>query len=341
MTDPNINRDPYANAEDLQFQNFNSGNQFAGQQPQFDQYNNQQYNQQYNNQPQFNQPAPPQFGGEPTSPYGYSNQPNPYETNNTPNFSGYEDIPSFDSAPPQNAELNFTAEVTTKGEAEQPAESYSWYHINHYRPYFDVDTKDVFARVFKTVVPIGDNFFEFVNPTPDLYGPFWITTTVVFLLAAASSISQSDMSVTNVSFAAAAIYGYTIIVPILLWALCKWWLDVPLKFTDHVCIYGYSFVVYIPATFILLIPANWLRWIIMGIAGASSTIFILKNYSKPYIPAMKKAFLVLLVQAALHIALVLTFKFKFFNYTIQTSSSGSGSGSLIPPNNGTKFDEMW
>eukprot|EP01102_Stenamoeba_stenopodia_P017123 TRINITY_DN6099_c0_g1_i1.p1 TRINITY_DN6099_c0_g1~~TRINITY_DN6099_c0_g1_i1.p1 ORF type:complete len:337 (+),score=57.08 TRINITY_DN6099_c0_g1_i1:253-1263(+) len=325
MTDPNINRDPYANAEDLQFQNFNNANQYAGQQqPQFDQYN--QYN---NQQPQFEQP-PPQFGGDP-SPYGAYNQPNPYEGNNNQNFGGggYEDIPSFDTAPPQNAELNFTAEVTTpKGEAEPAAETYSWYHINHYRPYFDVDSKDVVARVFKTVVPIGDNFFEFVNPTPDLYGPFWITTTVIFLLAAASSISQSDMSVTNVSFAAAAIYGYWIVIPIVLWALCKWWLEVPLRFTDHLCIYGYSFFVYIPATFILLIPANWLRWIIMGIAGASSTLFIVKNYYKPYLPAIKKALIVLLVQAALHVALMLTFKFKFFNYTIQTGgSSGTGSGS--------------
>lgn len=107
------------------------------------------------------------------------------------------------------------------------------------------------------------------------YGPFWITSTVVFLMAAAGNInsyvnyaSKSDhqspwhYDINYVSFSAFAIYGYSttrfmlaeeshraldFLVPVLLWAACKF-LDINLHLMDCICIYGYALFVYIPVT---------------------------------------------------------------------------------------------
>lgn len=317
MSDPNsiTHADPYGGAGDnFQFQNQPyevppSGGAYAGGGDSFQ--------------------APPYSLTAPQGPYESAT---PYGSGG-PSFNAYEDIPSFDSPPPPlptDAELRFDNPEAPAGgtpvQPEAPQESYKFYQIQYYRPYFDVDTKDVGARIVKTFVPLGQNFFEYVNPTPDLYGPFWIASTVVFLLAAAGSVASDNMSIATVSFAAAAIYGYIAVLPILLWAVCKWWMDIKLTLVEHWCIYGYSFSVYIPAAFILIIPWDWLHWLIMALAGGISTLFIVKNYMKPYAPVWKKGIIVIIVQAAAHLALALVFKLKFFHY-IGNSSSGSGSSS--------------
>lgn len=39
-------------------------------------------------------------------------------------------------------------------------------------------------------MPFGKNFFDVVAPHPDLYGPFWIAATVLFLLAITSNLAS-------------------------------------------------------------------------------------------------------------------------------------------------------
>jgi hypothetical protein len=67
-------------------------------------------------------------------------------------------------------DLKFDSPDTPQTEVtKEPAQdSYRFYQINYYRPWFDVDTKDVLARMFKAIVPIGQNFIDYVSPTPDL-----------------------------------------------------------------------------------------------------------------------------------------------------------------------------
>jgi hypothetical protein len=40
------------------------------------------------------------------------------------------------------------------------------------------------------LVPFNPKFFDISEKTPDLYGPFWIYTTLVFIIAAAGSLAK-------------------------------------------------------------------------------------------------------------------------------------------------------
>lgn len=61
---------------------------------------------------------------------------------------------------------------------------YPFYNVRRYRTYFNVDTGDVLGRIFRAIALFfkGD-FHEFISPNPDLYGPFWVSTTLVFVSA--------------------------------------------------------------------------------------------------------------------------------------------------------------
>ena len=117
------------------------------------------------------------------------------------------------------------------------------------------------------------------------YGPFWIATTVIFLLAATGNFaswltyalhglsSEWEYNFQEVSYGAITIYrSFPILIlneksftssftnvfltsnsfvglgPLLIWAIAKWWLEANIRFMEHICIFGYSLFVYIPAS---------------------------------------------------------------------------------------------
>jgi hypothetical protein len=61
--------------------------------------------------------------------------------------------------------------------------------LAYYSQFFDVDTSSVLARCWAALYPRA-NFLDVLEGNPDLYGPFWIATTVVFILFLGGTISQ-------------------------------------------------------------------------------------------------------------------------------------------------------
>jgi len=61
-------------------------------------------------------------------------------------------------------------------------------HIDYYQQYFDVTTQDVLQRITFSLIPFGDKLVQAINEKPDFYGPFWIYTTLIFLLAFAENM---------------------------------------------------------------------------------------------------------------------------------------------------------
>lgn len=53
--------------------------------------------------------------------------------------------------------------------------------------YFDIEYEDVKDRI-KSALFLTPPFHEIVGDKPDLYGPFWIATTLVAIIIASSSI---------------------------------------------------------------------------------------------------------------------------------------------------------
>jgi len=225
---------------------------------------------------------------------------------------------------PTDATLDFDA--APKG-TEQQVE-YKFYQINYYRPYFDVDSSDIVLRASKTLLPFGSNFFDYITPTPDLYGPFWIATTLIFLMAVTGNFSRwfgesliNEVALWNYDFTgltrgAFFIYTYMILLPVLVWVLTKSWLQIDLSCTDHLCTYGYALFVFIPATFVMLVPGTksleWLRWMVFMGAGVYSTLFLVMSYGRLFKNTLKKGSIVLIFIIAAQLCLAIALKLSFF-----------------------------
>ena len=57
------------------------------------------------------------------------------------------------------------------------------------RPYFKVTFNDIKTRIIKSFLPINNSFFDIAVDKPDLYGPFWIYTTLIYVIAAGGALS--------------------------------------------------------------------------------------------------------------------------------------------------------
>jgi hypothetical protein len=61
--------------------------------------------------------------------------------------------------------------------------------LSFYAQFFDVDTSSVLSRCWAALYPRA-NFLDVLEGNPDLYGPIWIATTVVFILFLGGTISK-------------------------------------------------------------------------------------------------------------------------------------------------------
>lgn len=92
-----------------------------------------------------------------------------------------ENTPSNRKAPgPSGLPLPATASTSGK--------RFLW-SINFYAQFFDVDTSAVLQRCWAALFPRA-NFLDVLEGNPDLYGPFWIATTVIFILFLGGTISK-------------------------------------------------------------------------------------------------------------------------------------------------------
>jgi len=207
----------------------------------------------------------------------------------------------------------------------QPTEqkNYKIWNIEYYQFLFNVNTAQVFHRILRSLVPFPPKFFEIIHENPDFYGPFWTATTLVFMLAATGNVasflnSYLTGTATTWSFdiealgvAAGCIYGYLIIIPLILWGVSKYY-KLELQLLDILCIYGYSFFIYLPVSVLCVIPFDYVRWIVIGLGGLISTALVILNFFKALRGHMATGLILLIVMAALHLAFALTCKLYFF-----------------------------
>ena len=63
--------------------------------------------------------------------------------------------------------------------------------------YFDFETEEIIKRLIASLIPFNKNFINIVEKKPDLYGPFWIYTTLIFIVASAGSLTKYIQGATN------------------------------------------------------------------------------------------------------------------------------------------------
>ncbi|CUG94155.1 Hypothetical protein, putative [Bodo saltans] len=241
----------------------------------------------------------------------------------------------------------------------------AFWKMEFYQQFFDIDTKQVLLRMANTLIPMNppdflmdrnwhgasggnvlstrdDKVFEeagvVLNRNPDLYGPFWITTTLWMTLAVVSNImdkiayERNAQSVidgttapstgwaynfTMASVACVTMYTYCFGMGAIIWGLMKW-KSLPVTYLDAVCLYGYSMFIFLLVAILCMIPVTGLQWVFVLVGGAWSTLYLLINFWTVWKVALERSwfFFVVGLVVVMHMLLSMSFKFYFMNYSL-------------------------
>ncbi|EFN54309.1 hypothetical protein CHLNCDRAFT_24956, partial [Chlorella variabilis] len=204
------------------------------------------------------------------------------------------------------------------------------YNIKRYRGLFNVDTSDVLARLMHAVLLFfrGD-FLEYVEGNPDLYGPFWVASTLIFVTAATGNLASYinytqqhpgeshggwyyDVDKVGASFG--IFYGYLGIVGLALWLVLRWF-KAGVSLASVWCTYGYALAAFIPICILCVIPVDLARWIVVGVATLTSGTCIMLSLRRPIHESLgAKALPLYCTMIALHAGLGLALRVYFFSF---------------------------
>lgn len=175
------------------------------------------------------------------------------------------------------------------------------FSLNFYQQFFDVDTSDVLARARSASLTPWQSVWtdsHEVDTNPDLYGPFWTCATLVFLIATGGEfskfLSQTDetkrqqwnFDIHAVASSTAVMFGYVFVVPILAYLALRCvggnpGGNVPGGLARIICTYGYSLVVFVPASLLSIWPNEAFTWAVFLCAASAGALFLLNNVARP------------------------------------------------------------
>ncbi|THV02179.1 Yip1-domain-containing protein [Dendrothele bispora CBS 962.96] len=227
----------------------------------------------------------------------------------------------------------------------------SFWNVEYYQSYFDIDTQTVLTRCYSTLLPFSQSFSHFIashlNP-PDLYGPFWTLTTLIFTLFLSSSLAASisaylsapgeeyDYDFRLLSTAVGLVYAYGLAVPVLLWVALRYLGVGEWSVVEAVAVWGYGMFVWIPVSILCVIPVPIVRWSLVTLAFASSGFFLVRNVYPILASAEAKALrLLIIILVLLHAGIALCFQLLFFEYYV-VKKIGVDPGDVLNPDSGSE-----
>lgn len=268
---------------------------------------------------------------------------------------GYVPVPSD----PQFDDVNLVEnDEDSVQNNDSPSASTSKFSIDYYRTYFDVDTHQVVQRVLSGLIPFSKRFSlaASLKPTPDLYGPFWITVTIIFSVAFSGSIHEyiqskdatalSTFNFGRVTISTTLLFLYWCLLPAILTSVVYFRRrnivpdievvqDEPkLKFgslfTELLAIYGYSMVSFVPAAMLLCIPGSYLQYALIGVACVTSLIVLCTTTWSTFKQRRKKlAFGLLVLIIVAHLIMTVSLSVVFFHQPVRQAESVQSLQQLV------------
>lgn len=159
--------------------------------------------------------------------------------------------------------------------------------LQFYQPYFDVNTSQVKARLLQAAVPMrkAEPFLRTGDDVegggdggqPDLYGPVWVSATLIFFLSVVTNARRgaSAGEYDEVSTSAYCVLFYLAIGSAGLWSFFRAH-EVPLSAAEALSIYGYSLTPFLPAAPLCFL--SWpFRWFALQSATMVAAVFVLRS----------------------------------------------------------------
>ena len=259
----------------------------------------------------YNNPNSPDFPGLNSN--GGPNM-NSYSDNSNNNYNNNNNNMDYSEGLPDSNLINKVSQNVGRSWLD----SINCSNLSFLQIYFDFETDDIIKRLIASLIPFNKNFIKLVEKKPDLYGPFWIYTTLIFIVASAGSLTKYIQGATEedyfqkfIPLAMSVIYGIGFCLPLIIKVL-MYIFGSETSFVLVLNIYAYSFSIYAPI-FILCIPLEKLQWLLLFYAVLSSTCFLLLNFwteLSKYVDNRK--YFILGVIGIFQISLFFVIKLKFF-----------------------------
>ena len=219
------------------------------------------------------------------------------------------------------------AQEATNQAKEQVQKSYkSWFDrylccFNWLKSYYKITSKDFLVRVIQSVIPFNSKFYDIISSNPDFYGPFWIYTMFVVLVSSCGALTRTIQGRRDLNFyqefiptAALLIYFIGFFVPIFVSLLCKMF-GGKINVAPVICVYGYSYTVFLPITIICSIPSQLLQWIFLAYAIVSSSSLVIISIGKSIAQITKgKKVAIIVIIIIFQLILFCVLKFYFFKH---------------------------
>lgn len=215
-----------------------------------------------------------------------------------------------------NKESNITEEISTN----------TMNTINNYLgfigKYFNVEMSDILSKLKGAIIPLNKSFYQTAETNPDLYGPFWIYTTIIFLITVTGNISgylhtqeneKFSYNYNFIPYAALFMYGVGFGAPVILFLVSRFVFKVEFGLISNICVYGYSFIPLIPVLFLCIIPYNLVETILLIYFIVHSSVFLIYNvWMLISEKAPKAKYPILGLIAGIQVILFFGLKFYFF-----------------------------
>lgn len=206
------------------------------------------------------------------------------------------------------------------------------YHLEYWQGFFAVSTSQIKTRLLRTLIPRKQAFFE-EGEHPDLYGPFWIATTLVVFMAVTGNLAnylgtekevEWKYDFEKLTLAASMFYNMISVVPLCVWFALKRFNVNDISLVEMISLYGYSLFTYIPSSIVCVVPMEIVRWLVIALTFASSAWFIISNlwrHVQNTVPQQqpedkKKIYITLGCVLVLHLFIAVMAKAYFFSYSV-------------------------
>ena len=193
--------------------------------------------------------------------------------------------------------------------------------FNWLKKYFQITSKDFISRVILSLIPFNTKFYSTIENLPDFYGPFWIYTLFIVLVSSCGSLTRTIQGKRDTNFFQEFIPTATILmyfigfgVPIFLSLLSKIF-GAKINVANVICVYGYSYTIFLPIIIVCSIPNSLLQWILLFYAIFSSTSLIIMSISKSFDEVGKgKKFSLLIIICLFQVIVFFVLKLYFFKH---------------------------
>ncbi|KAK5175400.1 uncharacterized protein LTR77_000539 [Saxophila tyrrhenica] len=239
---------------------------------------------------------------------------------------------TFDTNPTRGGPKVAPDQPSTFGAPPSSSSKRYLWSITFYQQFFALDSAALLLRCRSALYPRA-NFLDVLDGNPDLYGPFWIATTVIVILFMTGTISQYLAETGKGHFAydfrllsgaAGLVYGYTLFIPLGLWGVLRWFGSEGANLLECWALYGYGNLIWIPVALVSWSPLTALNYAFVAVGFGLSATFLIRNLY-PIISATdaKISRILLIVVLVLHAGLAIAIKILFFAHGSPAAKDGT------------------